>query len=158
MIHIKYPFISADFSEHPNPLTLSPEIIDALSNQLMDPLTVLHAEQSLNQLQLPLQLFNAHISHSWRDATFKDLLHRVLDVLQVPLELAHRVVPQLEARMTLDAVREDASEATSALIAVPPRCSLLAHARTCHLVTLRHLRAQMVALTLWWERDRITRQ
>lgn len=126
----------------------SPEVINALSNQLVDSVTVFRTDHILHLLQPPRQIFNVRITNSRCDTTLQDLLCSVLNVFQVPSYLTHCVVPQLEARVTLDAFREEASEATGAFIA-PLSCSCLsAFARPCCPVTLGHLGAQRVAATL----------
>lgn len=130
-----------------NDVTSSPEVINALSNQLMDPVAVLCADEILHLLQLLLQFFDACVPDSRSDPVLQDLLHRVLYVLQVPSDLAYRVIPQLEARVTLDAPGEDTSITASTLITVPTGCSLPAFARSSHSVTLGHLRAQWMAVT-----------
>lgn len=107
----------------------SPEVINALSNQLVDSVAVLPTDQTLNLFQLLLQLLNACITNSWCDPAFLDLLHSVLDVFQVSFDLAHHIIPQMEAWMTLDALWEDTAKAASALITVLSCCSL--YALTC---------------------------
>lgn len=129
-------------------VTSPPQVIDGLSNQLMDPFAVLRTDEILHLLQLPLQLLDTCIPIFWPDAALQDLLHSVLNVLQVPLNLAQRVVPQLEASVTVDAVREDASEATSALIAPHSCCSFPTFTRPRSSVALGHLRALRVTVTL----------
>lgn len=116
----------------------SPEVIDALSNQLVDPVAVLLTDQILHLLQLPLQLFDARVPNSWCNPAIQNLLHGVLDVLQVPFHLAHPIIPHLEARVTLDTLGEDSSEAASAFITALPCSSLHALACTCYSVTLGH--------------------
>lgn len=101
-----------------------PEVVDALSDQLLDRVRVHATDQIPHLTQLPLQLLDAGVLGPGRDPALQDLLHHELDVLQVPPELAHVVVPQLEARVTLDAAGEDAHEATCTLVAVPSHCAL----------------------------------
>lgn len=120
-------------------MTSSPEVIDALSDQLVDPVAVLRTDQILHLLQLPLQLFDARVPDSRRDPALQDLLHGVLDVVQVSFNLAQGIVPQLEARVTLHTRGEDAGEAASAFVTVLPRRSLPAFARPCYSVALGHL-------------------
>lgn len=86
----------------------------------MDPVAVLRADQILHPLQLLLQLFDACVPDSRRDPALQDLLHSVLDVFQVPFDLAHRVIPQLEAGVTADAGGEGAGEAAGAFVAALP--------------------------------------
>lgn len=71
----------------------SPEVIDALSNQLVDLVAVLRTDQIFDLLQLLLQLFDSRVPDSWSDSAFQDLLRSVLDVLQVSFDLANGVVP-----------------------------------------------------------------
>lgn len=120
-------------------MTSSPEVINALSNQLVYPVAVLCADQILYLLQFPLQLPDARIPNSRCDPTLQYLLHSVLNVFQVPFNLANCIIPQLEARVTLDTLGEVASEAASAFIALLPRCSLPAFTHPCYPVTLGHL-------------------
>lgn len=107
-----------------------PEVINALANELVDPVPVLRNDQILHLLQLPLQLFDACIPGSRCDTTLQDLLHSGLDVIQIPSNLAHGVIPELEARVTLDAFWEDAGETTSALVALQSSGSFPAFTRT----------------------------
>lgn len=126
----------------------SPEVIDALSNQLVDPVAVLGADEVLHFQQLHFQLSDPRVPDVRHDPALQDLLRRVLDVFQVPFNLAHCIVPQLEARVTLDTAGEVAGEAASAFVAAFARCALPALARPRQPVALGHLRAQRVAVTL----------
>lgn len=110
-------------------MTSSPEVINALSNQVVDPVAVLRTDQILHFSQLLLQLFDACVPDSRRDPALQDLLRGVLDVFQVPFDLAHRIVPQMEARVTPDTLGEVAGEAASAFVTALPGCSLPALTR-----------------------------
>ena len=105
----------------------------------MDLIAVLCPDQILHLLQLLLQLLDASVIASRCDPTLQDLLHGVLDVLQVPFILAHYVIPQLEAWVTLDTTGEVTGEAPSTFITLLPLCSLLALTLPCYSVTLGSL-------------------
>lgn len=128
--------------------TVQPEVVDALADQLLHPLALAGADHLLHPLQLPLQLLDAAVAQPRRHATLQDLLHQEVHVLQVHLDLAHGVVPQLEAGVALDAGGEDAGEAAGALVAAPPRRPLTALAGARQPVALGHLGAQQVAVAL----------
>lgn len=102
----------------------TPQVINALSDQLVDSVSVVPTDQIPHQLQFRLQLFDTCVPNSWRDPVLQDFLCGVLNVIQVPSELAHGIVPQLEARVTLDAVGEGAGVAAGAFVATQPRRSL----------------------------------
>lgn len=105
-------------------------------------------DQLLHLLQLLLQFFNTLVAQPWRHATLQNLLHHEIYLLQVHLDLAHGVVPQLEAGVALGAGGEDAGEATGTLVAAPSRSPLAALAGACQTVALGHLGAQRVAIAL----------
>lgn len=114
----------------------------------MKPLALASVDQLLHLLQLLLQLLDAGVAQSRRHAALQDLLHHEIHVLQVHLDLAHGIVPQLEAGVALDAGGEDAGEAAGALVAAPPRGPLAALAGARQPVALGHLGAQRVAVAL----------
>lgn len=114
----------------------------------MKPLALVAIDQLLHLLQLLLQFLDTGVAQSRRHAALQDLLHHEIHVLQVHLDLAHSIVPQLEAGVALDAGREDAGVAAGALVAAPPRSSLAALAGARQSVALGHLGAQRVAIAL----------
>lgn len=130
----------------------SPEVIDALSNQLMNSVCVIPADQFLNQPQLLLQLFCTWILQSRCDSTVQDLLSSVLDVFQVTFNLAQCIIPKLEANMTANTAWKDAREPSGTLIAMSPCSSLHTYAVTCCSVTLGNFWAQGVTFTFWKRR------
>lgn len=105
----------------------------------MDPAGVLPAQQILDLLQLLLQLLDARVLYPRRDAALLNPSHKVLDVVQIPFDLAQNVVPQLEARVALDTLGEDAGETPGALVAALPGRSLPAAAGSRHPVALSDL-------------------
>lgn len=114
---------------------------------MVDLLTLTSAEQVLHLHQLHLQFADVHVPKSWCPCTLHHILHHMLDMLQVPHELAHRVIPQLEAGVTVDTRGENAHKTSSALVALLPGHSVLAFTSPSCPVTLGHLRAQRMAVT-----------
>lgn len=105
----------------------------------MKPLALVGVDQLLHLLQLLHQFLDTGVAQSRGHTALQDLLHHDIHVLQVHLDLAHGIVPQLEAGVALDAGGEDAGEAAGALVAAPPSRPLAALAGTRQPVALGHL-------------------
>lgn len=125
-----------------------PEVFNALSNQKGALLTLTDAQQLLHLHQLHLQCPDVGVAKPWRPWALPRL-QQALHVLQVPAELAHCVVPQLEAGVTGDAGGEMAQETSGASVALLPGHSILAATVASCPVTLGNLGAQRMAVTFY---------
>jgi len=138
-----------------NKRVTSPEVIDALPNQLLDPLVVLSSSvnQILHLLQLLLQLADALVADARVPpaplAGLQDLVGAAADLRQVGLDLLDHHVPQVEAGVAGHTLREHARVAAGTLVAAPARHALPARTRPALPVALGCVRALWVAAALW---------
>ncbi len=131
-----------------------PQVINSLAYYVIDSLSVSISNQVLNQRELILQLTYAAIADSRNLTHFHDHGNDILDVGQISVDLAHDIIPKLEAGMTWNALGEVSGKATGALITTSSRSLLITHTRSCYAVTLSNLGPQRVAVTLWSEREK----
>ena len=129
----------------------SPEVIDSLPNQLLDPVAVRSSStnQILHLLQLRLQLADALVAAPWGPAVLQDLGHAVPDLLQVLLDLLELAVPLDEAGVARLAAWEHARVAAGTAVAVLAGHALAARTRPGLPVALRRVRALRVAVAFW---------
>lgn len=129
-------------------VTVLPQVINGLADQLIYPVSFSILEQLLDLSQLPFQLMDAGIANTRHLTHFQNPRYNEADSVHVMFDLAHNVIPKLEAGVAGRTFGETSSKTTGALITVLACCPLFALTHTSDTVTLTCQRSQHVTLTL----------
>lgn len=117
-------------------VTVLPQVVNGLIDQLIYPVSFSILEQLLDLSQLLLQLMNAGDTNTRHLAHLQDLGYDEVDSIHVTFDLAHNVVPKLEAGVAGHTFGENSGKTTSTHVTVLACCPFFALTCSCDTVTL----------------------
>lgn len=116
-------------------VTVLPQVVNGLVDQLINPVSFSILEQLLDLSQLPLQLMDAGVGNSGHLAHLQDLGYNEADSVHVMFDLAYNVVPKLEAGVARNTLGEMSDKTTGAPVTMLACCPLFALTCPCDTVT-----------------------
>lgn len=117
-------------------LTVLPQIINGLVDQLIHLVCFSILEHLLDLSQLLFQLLNALAADTRHLAQLQDIGYGEADSIYAMFDLAHNVVPKLEAGVAWHTSGEISGKAAGTFLTMLACCPFFAHTCSCNTVTL----------------------
>lgn len=131
-----------------------PQVINGLGNELVNLVTLSIPDEIAHLTQLSLKVLDASVAHARHHTRLQNHVDLFPDEVEVAAELAHNVIPQLEAGMAGHTLGEQSGVPTGALVTLASCRHFTTLTCARHLVTLSRLGTQRVAVTLWQEGEK----